>query len=397
MDDVTSGALGAGETDDLRSQIMAAMSDSAGGEAAPVADTAPVVPPADAPADTAAADRSRDAQGRFAPKDGQPAAAKPVAAAEAPVAPQAPATEPAPAHAETGEPTAVRPPPGWSPAAKAAFDTLPAEVRDAVAKREAEVNKGFERLAEFKGLDEFAARAKGLGITTAQLAGQYAAAEHKLATNFPRAVLELSQQMGHHPFAVASAIIGVEPRALAQLLQAARGQGQPQAGEQQAAAQPGLPPQLHEHLSRLSGAVNGLVSERVAHQQASAASIVEAFFNDPANPYAANLETEILDLVSRDQDRVRDPQGALKRAYDRAVWLNPETRSVAINGEFEARSKAEAAKATEAAKRQSEAAAQARSGMRSLTGSPVAGAPATAGPAPTLREEIQKAFGSNRA
>lgn len=397
MDDVNSGAPGAGEADDLRSQIMAAMSDNAGGEAAPVADTAPVAPPADAPADTAAVDRSRDAQGRFAPKEGRPAAAKLAGAPEAPVAPQAPTGEPAQALAETGEPTAVRPPPGWSPQSKADFAALPEHIRADIAKREVEVNKGFERLAEFKGLDEFAARAKSAGMTPAQLAGQYAAAEQKLSTNFPRAVLELSQQMGHHPFAVASAIIGVDPRALAQLIQSARGQGQLPAGDQQPAAQPGLPPQLQEHLSRLSGAVNGLVSERVAHQQASAASIVEAFFNDPANPYAANLETEILDLVSRDPERTRDPQGALKRAYDRAVWLNPDTRSVAINGEFEARSRAEAAKAAEAAKRQSEAAAQARGSMRSLTGSPVAGAPATSGPAPSLREEIQKAFGSNRA
>ncbi|WP_375453719.1 hypothetical protein [uncultured Methylobacterium sp.] len=391
-DGLNSGADGAGEGDDLRSQLVAAFRDTDGGEVpagatAPAEPAAPVAPEAPESA-AAAAERARDPQGRFASKADE--------AAPATVAPAAGAPEAAPAAAvATSEAAAVRPPPGWSPAAKAAFETLPEAVRESVAKREAEVNQGFAKLAEFKGLDEFAAIAKSNGLTAGELAGRYQAAEKKLASNFVGGVHELCGQFRTHPIALAAGLVGMNPQAFVAALQAARGQGG--APNSPPAGAPPAQPQVHPEVVRLSQTVNGLVGERVAHQRAQAASVVEAFFADPQHPYAANLEAEILDLVSRDRDAPRDPQGALKRAYERAVYLNPETRQVVINGEVEARAKAEAAKAAEAAKRQSGAAANARSGMRSLTGSPVTGAAVTNGPAPTLRDELQRAFGGNRA
>jgi hypothetical protein len=130
------------DSNDLRSQLVAAMRDAENESTSTALEVEN-----DAPS------RTRDEQGRFS-KDEQGEQA--VVAAETPVQSPAPTTD-EPAGQETTEapvqPQAVRPPPGWSPASKAAFDALPEAVKADVAKREEEVNKGFAKLGDYKGLE----------------------------------------------------------------------------------------------------------------------------------------------------------------------------------------------------------------------------------------------------
>jgi hypothetical protein len=109
-----------------------------------------------------AAERVRDEKGRFAAKAEEPepvVAKEPVKAAE-PVAKVEPAVAPVvDPLAPPAEP--VKPPPGFSPTAKVVWDkeTLSKDEWEAVkrdiAKRNDEVNKGFEKLAEYKPIKQY--------------------------------------------------------------------------------------------------------------------------------------------------------------------------------------------------------------------------------------------------
>src|SRR5437868_1636505 len=91
------------------------------------ADTPPETPEAPE-GETEAQARARDEKGRFAPKAPDEAAPP-----EEQPKDQVVAKEPVAAPAEVQPVDAPRPPPGWSPAAKVAFASLPPEVQQSVA------------------------------------------------------------------------------------------------------------------------------------------------------------------------------------------------------------------------------------------------------------------------
>jgi hypothetical protein len=307
-----------------------------------------------------AAERARDEKGRFAPKDKAPAAET------APAAPEAPATENAAPEAP------ARPPHSFSPVARSVWDKdvlEPAEwaaVKNDISKREGEINKGLAKLADYKGLDRYADMAKQSGTTVAAAFEAYQRAEAKLGSNFAAGVQELCQHYRTHPAQLAAQLLNIHPQALAAALQ---GRAAPQGSQVAPQAQPAAAGQSAEaqRIARLEKVIESQFAERTAQERAKATSVVEEFFNDPQNRYAPNCEAEILELVSRDPDRHRDQRGALKRAYDKAVWLRDDVRDLLIK------------ERTAAARPQTNAAAvaRARASAKSVTGSPLPGASTT--------------------
>lgn len=401
-DEHDSGAT-APENDDLRSQLVAAF--AAETPELPATGTGETEGQVAPEGETAAqkADRLRDQQGRFAKGETAPAGEvakpgeKPAVAGEAPKAEAA--------AAETNEPLVVRPPHGWSPEAKAAFGALPEHVQQAVAKREAEVNKGFEKLADYKGLEPFADIAKQAGTTVAKAVESYRNAEILMEKDFVGGVAHLAQHYGKHPVEVAAGLLRVHPQALVSALRGGQAPAQaPQPGQPHVPQQQGLPPELMKVIAPLHQAVSRLDGEAQARSRATEKAALEqslkdvdTFFNDPSRPYAHNLEAEILDLVSRDPNASKDRVGALQRAYDNAVYLNPAVREVVINDRIKAQAAQTTGQAAGTASKQAEAAVRARQASRSVTGSPVSGAAATGQPASSLRGELERAFGANRA
>jgi hypothetical protein len=90
--------------------------------------------------------------------------------------------------------------------------------------------------------------------------------------------------------------------------------------------QPGQPgiPDLSQYLAPIQKELQSLKQDRAQERQAEAMKVVEAFFKDPANEFANDVQSEILHLVRT------GAAADLKSAYEQAVWLNPEVRAKMI-------------------------------------------------------------------
>lgn len=318
-------------------------------------------PAAQATTETAAAPRAdgRDAQGRFAPKtDIQ---------TQTPAAPEA---QPTP----TGQAEPIQPPASWSAPAKAAFAALPPIVQGEIAKREADVNRGFEeRAAALKRYepieqllaprrDQLAAR----GVDEATFLKTLFAASDWLDRDPVSAMRELMRQYGVHP-----QHLGAQPT----------GQ-QPQPAAQQHPAISALAQQVQSLQTQLSQRTQAEQAQR----QNAVLSEIQAFSNDPANVYFENVREDMIGLLH--SGRAKD----LKGAYDMAVWANPETRALL---QADAAKKAEAERLS--AQRQQTNGARRAAG--SVTGSPSPGASPPAvpvNPNATVRDDLKAAIAAHR-
>jgi len=380
MDTLNSGADGASENDDLRSTLASALESGVADMQPEAATLEPPTDEVDPIAQEAAADakseRSRDELGRFAKevKEAQDAAA----AQQAAQAPAKPAEQAQEAPQEQGQPAqqGQRPPPGWSPQAKSEFDKLSPAVREAVIRREEEVNRGLSKLAEYKGLDPYVNMARSAGTDLPQALERYVAAEQFLEKSPVEGLLWLAQNYGITP---------------QRLVQAMSGQAQiPQQPYQQGMPQPqpaAIPPVIQQRLDALTQTVQTIQSERLSQQMGQIDAALETFLADPANRYAENVAAEMAPLISA--RRSSNPKEAysdtLKWAYQKAVWANDEIRPLLLNEQLEARTQA----ATAAAK-------QARAASRSVVGSPTPGVSTGQAPAPTLRDEIARQLSAGR-
>lgn len=349
MADLTNGA-DAGVADDLHADLAAAFD--------PPADTgaADVTTPA---ADASVAQqegRARDEQGRFAPKpeeaakplDGQQTASEAGGKLPAQVAAtDAAKTSPA----DTG---ALRPPPGWSIAAKAAFAALPKDVQEAVVNREKEVDAGFAKLTGYKDLDKVIE--PHLGKFT--MAGVTPAAAIQNLLN-AQAVLDRDPVNG---IAWLARSYGVDLRQFAQ----------PQANGQQQGHQPNPLAQylnpLVQEIQALKGHITTQQQQAADYQRSTALSEIQAFAADPKHVYFENLKD---DMAARIQSGMAKD---LPDAYEQACWSNPQIRAALI-------SEQQAAAQAEAQRKAAEVAAKARQAGGSIAGAPVPGS-ASLGAAP---------------
>lgn len=277
-------------SDELRGDIEEAIAQQRGG--AEPTDEEPVE---ESPQETAASP-GRDEKGRFLSKgEREPAEAAP----EAPgLAPKPKEGEPAP---ELGA-VAQRPPPSFSVASKAAWDSLPQPVRDDIAKREQDVEQGFKR---YTGLARFAEEAERNGRTLQDAVSDYVNVESILRRDPVAGIDFLCQKMNFNPRALAWAMsqrYGVN----GQEAQSSSPQPQPQVD----------PRAIAEYAANVV---------RTEFQQKKIDSDIEAFAADPKNKYFHNVRPVMARLVQADLAK------NLREAYDAACWNNPEIRQMLIN------------------------------------------------------------------
>jgi hypothetical protein len=293
--------------------------------------------------------RARDEKGRFAAKAKE-------------------GEEPAQATEEPEKPGATKyvgPPPGWSVSSKAAFDELPDAVKADIAKREREIDQGFAKLKEYKGLEPYADAARQHNITLPELMGRYQKAEQFLQRDPANAILWMCQNYG------------VDPRKLA---------GQPaQAQEQPKNVNPEIAPLLQEintlkqQLGRVDAIEQSLHSEKFNQVSQS----VESFFADPKNKYSENVADQMVVLIN--QAKASGQQVDLASIYETACYMNPEVRVALINEQTRARQADQAAKAKQTA-------TQARTAGASITGGPSATPPTAEPDSDNLRALLEQGY-----
>lgn len=277
--------------------------------------------------------------------------------------------EPKPqAGVEPGSAPIIAPPASWSPAAKADFSKLAPHIQSEVLKREKDIEAGkaqWDQKAEkLNALDSILAPRRDAytikGLTDVQRVQALIAAEELLDRDPVTGIVALARQFG------------VDLRRFG-----AGAQGQP--------AQP--QPTMHPAIQQLANEVNTLKSALAQQQgqaqhavQTQALSEVEAFRTDPKNLYFDNVRDDIVAMLQSGR------AATLQEAYDRAVWSNPETRTlVAQAAEDQRRAGMEQAARAKAS--------AARHASGSIIGSPSPGSsPAGAGPAASIRDELARAF-----
>jgi hypothetical protein len=311
-----------------------------------------------------AAERVRDEKGRFAAKTEEP---EPVAVKE-PAKAAEPAAKVEPAQAAAVDPLAppaepVKPPPGFSPTAKVVWDkeTLSKEEWEAVkrdiAKRNDEVGKGFEKLAEYKPIERFAEMARQSGTTLDRALENYVGIEQELGRDMVGGVTRICQNKGVHPVALANQILA--------RYGAAPSEGQ--TGEQL---------QAHQPAAVDPNAIAASVRDQIRAEQIQedANRSIKQFGSDPKNQFFENVRQDMTRLLQAGAAE------SLEDAYDKACWANPEIRNLLI--------KQQAAPANDPSAKVA-AATQARAASKSITGSPVPGA-GSKGPSISLEDEIRQ-------
>lgn len=259
--------------------------------------------------------------------------------------------------APEGEPEIrLAPPPGWSPQAKAAYASLPPEVQEAVARREYEVNNGFRKLQEYKGLDEYVEIARNSGTTLKEALDRYRAAEDALDQDFNGGIVQLCQMYGVHPVQ------------LAQNMMRAFGQGGP-------GRMPQVDPQSSLMAQRLAGmeeTVRTLISEREMAEQEGINAALASFAEE--NLYFEDVRMDMADLIRSGR------ANNLQEAYEAACWMNPSIRDLLIKEQA----------APQNTRQRVAKAQRASSGLR--TGAP-AGSPSGSSQSNNLRSALEEAWG----
>lgn len=396
-DELNTGS--APEADDLRTMIGAAWDEDAKAQETPPVSPEPKEPVAEP---QKADDRPRDEQGRFAPKSEEPApetalkvAKEPVAAKSEPAVASPGAQEPnkqTPAQAVAEGPAGEaqpagqhRPPPGWSVAAKAAFDKLPEPVQAAVAKREEEISNGFAKLAEYKGLDEYVSMARENGKALPEVLKAYINAENMLQADPINAIAYLARQYKAHPVQLIAGIArsyGIDLRQLA---------SQPQGAPNQPGAvqPPGFDPRLMSHFQALESRQRTL-EETLRQQETLREQAEQESVNGEIGQFAAKPENKYFDNVRETMGQLINTGAAkdLPDAYEKACWAHPEIRQLFINEQIE-KSKAQLAAEAKAKSEQAKRTSKSLSPGAPITGSNARG---VGTPNATVRDEIEAAW-----
>lgn len=356
-------------------QDEAAAGSSAGGEAtggsAGAADVAAADDPAvgavdgrgrdgETPADTrTAAQRARDNAGRFV-RQGEEFKDK--TAPKATIAPKAKAAQPAAQPSPDGKPEVpgatpslaagdgslpqtpeLRPPSGWTPAAKEKWATLPPEIQREVAKREREITIGLNDAAPAKRFQQevtqafapFQQVAQQLGVANPVALGvQAAQIATRIATAPPHiAARELAQLIRSRP--------DMDPGLINGFLEGGPQQAGPAQG--QAFDPEAVARQAEERVFQR------LQQQRQQSLMQSVQQEVAEFEADPAHAYATDPTVRGLMAAIMGNPGFK---GSIKDAYDRALWASPEHRGI-----VQQKAAAEQAKVATASTQQRRAAA----------------------------------------
>ena len=267
---------------------------------------------------------------------------------------------------ETGgeaPPEPIDPPVSWSAAVRESWSTLPRQIQDEIAKREADVSRGFtqhsERIKQYEPLDQVLEPVRtGLGasgISEAQYVGQLVAADAYLREKPAEAIQWLAQSYGVD---------------LGQVVTPANGQDEELTPELAKIAD--LQRRIDEQDRRWQQTAQ-------ANQQQAMARVneqIEAFKAEPGHDHFEDVKDDMAALLSN--GRAKD----LADAYDKAVYANPETRAKLLTAQAET---AERQRREEASRKAEEAKKIAATNIRGSE----AGAGKSVG---TVRSSIEEAY-----
>lgn len=273
-----------------------------------------------------------------------PAPAPAPTPAPAPGTPAPPAPTPAPAPAAGTPParfTAEAPPTTWSKAAAEGWSTIPAHVREEIAKRENDM---------FRGLEQYREGARFAGDVQKALSPVAdALRQHNIP---PQAFV---QNMVNTHLTLADVNTPVEKRAelAMQLLKsygidiaprATGDDGTPAYVDPEVKA-------LREELAAVKSKINGAETQAAARERSERAAAITAFAEDPAHPYFDDVADDIALLI-----RGSGGTMSLQDAYERAVRANPVTfakETARLQAEAVEKAQKEAAERVEAARKAS--------------------------------------------
>lgn len=307
----------------------------------------------------------RAADGKFAKADGtaDPAAADKGAAA----AVETPATQ-----VQTQAPSKA--PDGWSAAAKAEWDKLPPTVQADIARREAEVHKGFTKQDDERNFGREMQKTVAPYLATIQAEGGNPVLAVQTLLNTAHILRHANPAQKAQHFAQIARQYGVDLRHVAGVLTAPATPPDPI----QAAIDARLAP-LQQKLAAFEGARTAEQEQAQAQQQAVLATEITAFGADPKNTHFEQVKPAMAALLST------GAANDLRDAYDKAVWSDPTIRSTLLLQQQNAAE--EERKATIRAKTE---AAQRASG--SVPGGPGATAIVAAAVKRSLRDEVTANF-----
>jgi hypothetical protein len=306
-------------------------------------------------------DRARDEHGRFVKASDKPTEVATEAKTQAQPAAQQKAAEgeqpKPPLNPEAVASPLAGPPPSWSVAAKTKWDSLPAEIKSEIAKREGEVAEGFAALRDYKDLKQFNDMARSSGTTLAAAMQHYVNMENIIRRDPAAGLSLIAQNAGLSQTQAAQLFAG-----LAQKF----GGGQPQGQQDQDPLAELVSPMLNPVMQKLQ-ALEGQLTAR-QQQEAAAADLamqkaIEEFANDPQNRFFSNLSDQIAQLFESGMvKRTGNPAQDLRNAYDMAAGMNAEVREALIEQRLQAQEEAKR-------KREQEAADKAKQASRSISGS----------------------------
>lgn len=238
------------------------------------------------------AERPRDASGKFI---------------KSAVEPSAPATETTDADRLSEQPAqqsnAVTPPTSWSADAKATWSSLPTAAQQAALKREAEISDGQRQWSERENIYRQAiAPASALSqqyqMPENEVIKRLVGAEQRLQNDAPNAIRELAQAYG------------VDLAALVN--------GSPQPQRQQPNFDPNIIPQIVEQT--VSQRLNAWQQDQALNSEISSFAAQRGTDGQSAHPHFEAVKQDMGLLLQAGKAQT------MQEAYDKAIWLNPETR-----------------------------------------------------------------------
>ncbi|MBV8649690.1 hypothetical protein [Paludibacterium sp.] len=320
------------------------------------------------------AERQRDEQGRFAKAD-QEQQQEQVSSAN-PAEKQTPEKkvnqqqqqQEQPQTGATQQVEQIKAPDAWSPAAKAKFAELPADIQAEINRREAEVHKGFtaqdDQRKAGKAFNDLVT--PYLPMIRAEGGDPLSAVQSLLQTAYTlrAAGPEQKEQM----FIQLANQFGVNMQGIFNRLSQGAQQTPPQVA------------QLQQQLQQLQQQISQGSQNAEAQAEAQLKAEIERFASDPKNTYFSNVRSEMAALMSA--GRAKD----LQEAYDMACWARPDIRPLLMQQSVQQTEQQKQAEARAKAEK-------ARAAGVSVTGAPAGSAmPGTVDPNASLRDQLRAAL-----
>jgi hypothetical protein len=302
----------------------------------------------------------RDEQGKFAPKESKE---EPIVEA-AKERPPEPKPEIIPTPEASAAPSFIPAPNSWSNAAKAKWAAIDPEIRAEIAKREADMAKGFSKV------DEERSFAKEIQKITAP----YEASIRAAGTTVPAAIASVLNTA----YILQTADPVTKANAIAQVIRQYGVDlnllGSPQEVNPQVAA-------LQQEVAQLRNQTLQQTQLQRQEQEQQVMAAIDAFGKDPQHKYFHAVQADMGQLIGSGY------AGTLEQAYEAAIWARPDIRAQQLSDQ----------QAELKAKQEAEAKVQrARIKGKSVRGGP-GGSPAQpVNPNSSVREDLESAFAEVR-